>query len=156
MHRRLRHPGPRQRRGFALIDAVIGGIILAIGLAVILSLGARAISMQREGEVRIMAAHLADELLSTIQMEGPSDFIKLYDSFGRYDAPFQDFEYDVSLEDRGLGYPYRVTATIIHVPTGAEYLLETLISDREGDDPNPVRSPSEPLDRETRHDERGL
>lgn len=144
------------RRGFALIDAVIGGIILAIGLAAILSLGARAISMQREGEVRIIAAHLADELLSTVLTEGPSDFLKLYDTFGGYDAPFRDFEYDVQLEDRGLGYPYRVTATIRHVPTGAEYVVQTMIADREGDDPNPARAPTERLDREARHDERGL
>jgi type II secretory pathway pseudopilin PulG len=144
------------RRGFALIDAVIGGIILAIGLAVILSLGARAISTQREGEARIVAAHLADELLSTVQMEGPTDFTKLYDTFGRYDAPFGDFEYDIDIEERGLGYPHRVTATIRHLPTGGEYVVQTMIADREGEDPNPPRAPNEPLDRETRHEERGL
>lgn len=147
---------PSRRRGFALIDAVIGGIILSIGLAAILGLSARAIGMQRDGEVRIVAAHLADELLATVVMEGPTDFAKLYDNFGRYDAPYQDYEYDIEIDERGVGYPMRVTATIVHVPSGALFTVQTMIADRGGVEPNPERTPFEPLDRESRHEERGL
>ena len=144
---------PNRRRGVALVDVIIGSILLAIGLAGILTLTSRALILQRRGEVEVVAAALLDEMLSTVLAEGASDFRQLYDTFGRYDAPFEDFDYEVAIEDRGIGQPTRVTATVRHRPTAAEYSVQTIIADRLGDDPNPVREPSEPLDREARYDE---
>lgn len=141
------------RRGIALIDVIVGTILLAIGLSGILVLTSRAMVLQRKGEVEVVAASLIDELLSTILAEGPTDFQKMYDTFGSYTEPFQEYDYIVDIDDRGIGYPFRVTATVIHRPTGAEYSVQTLIADREGEDPNPVRQPTKPIDRQGRYDE---
>ena len=142
------------RRGFALVDAIIGGVILAIGLAALLSLSARALSMQQQGEVEIVGAHLVDEILSTVLTEGPQDFRDLYDTFGRFDEPFGNYEYEVSLDDRGIGMPWRVVATVRHVQTGATFSAESMIADRGGTEPNPARAPTEPIDRQARYEEK--
>ena len=34
-----------------------------------------------------------------------------------------------------------------------EYTVQTLIADREGEEPNPARQPTKPIDREERYDE---
>ncbi len=141
------------RRGFALVDAIIGGVILAIGLAAILSLTAHALTMQRSGEIAIRASHLCDELLSLVLMEGPEDFIDMYDTFGRFDEPFDDFDFAVELDDRGEGLPWRVTATVFHRATGEDFSVQTMIAMRGGEEPNPERAPPEPLDRQGRYDE---
>lgn len=143
----------RHRGGFALIDVIVGTILLAIGLSGILVLTSRALVLQRKGEVEVTAAALIDELLSTVLAEGPTDFRKMYDTFGRYDDPFGDYDYIVDIDDRGLGVPFRVTATVHHRPTDTEYTVQTLIADREGDEPNPPRQPTKPIDREERYDE---
>lgn len=143
----------RTARGFALIDAIIGGIILAIGLAALLSLSSRALYMQQQGEVEIVAAHLIDELLATVLTEGPEDFRELYDTFGRFNEPFENYEFVVELDDRGRGLPWRVTASVRHIPTDAVYSTQTMIADRNGTDPNPARAPSEPIDRQARYEE---
>ena len=44
------------RRAFALIEVVIAGIILAIGLGSVVSLAARAMMDQQRGERAVMAA----------------------------------------------------------------------------------------------------
>lgn len=145
---------PRGRRGFALVDAIIGGVILAVGLAALLSLSARALSMQQQGEVEVVGAHLVDELLSTVLTEGPQDFRELYDTFGRFDEPYGDYDFEVVLEDRGVGMPWRVVATVRHAPTGAAFSAETMIADRGGTEPNPARAPTEPIDRQARYEEK--
>ncbi len=143
----------RSRRGFALVDAIVAGLILAIGLTAIITLSARALALQQKGEVQLVAANLLDELLATVLMEGPEDFREMYDTFGRYGPPFEEYDFAVLLEDRGRGNTFRVTATVRHRPTAAEFSVETYISTREGDDPNPLREPFEPLDRESLYDE---
>ena len=39
-----------RRRGFALVDVIIGGMLLSIGLAAIISMATRALKMQTDGE----------------------------------------------------------------------------------------------------------
>ncbi len=63
----------RCRRGVALMDAIVGGVMLGIGLAVILSLASRAMAMQANGAKQITAAWLADDLLAMVLVEGPVD-----------------------------------------------------------------------------------
>lgn len=141
------------RRGFALIDAVIGGLILAIGLAAILSLTSRAVWMQRGAEVQIISAWLLDEQLALVLTEGAEDFRELHPTFGTCEAPFDDYEFEVQIQDRGIGLPWRVTAVVRHVPTGAAFVAETMVADRGGEEPNPERAPPEPIDRQARYDE---
>ena len=57
-------PRRRPRRGFALMDVIVGGVMLGIGLAVVLTLASRAIASQAQGERQMVAAWLLDELLA--------------------------------------------------------------------------------------------
>ena len=135
------------RRGFALVDAIVAGILLAVGLAAIISLGSRALALQQRGEREIVAASLLDELLATVLMEGPADYVQLHPTSGQFDEPFGDFEYEVLIEDGSAGVPFKVTAVVRHA-SGCSFLCETLIAPKLGDEPDPPRAPLEPIDRE--------
>lgn len=135
------------RRGFALVDAIVAGILLAVGLAAIISLGSRALALQQRGEREIVAASLLDELLATVLMEGPADYVQLHPTSGQFDDPFGDFEYEVIIEDGSAGVPFKVTAVVRHA-SGDSFLCETLIAPKLGDEPDPPRAPLEPIDRE--------
>jgi len=140
------------RRGIALMDAIIGAVILGVGLAVVISISSRALARQTDGERRTTAAWLADELLNMVIVEGPVDYPKAYDLTGRFDAPFQDFYYELNLDDQGLGLPFRVTA-FVRWEAGArwnEATVQTLIAVHGGDPIMDQRAPLEPVDREAR------
>lgn len=145
----------RGRRGFALMDAVIAGVLLSIGMVAVLSVGAQAITMQQRGEVDIRAASALDEILSTVLAEGPAAFVEIHPLSGRFEStsPYRDFSFSILVEQGGPGVPAFVRATIKH-DSGRTYALETLIADRRGDEPEPNRVPYEPIDREARYAER--
>ena len=103
---------PNAPRGFALMDVLVGGVMLAIGLAVILSIASRSISAQTTGERQMIAAWLLDELLSMVLVEGPIEFPRIQATSGRFDPPFDLYEFDVNLKDLGVNQPFLVTATV--------------------------------------------
>ena len=140
------------RRGFALIDVIIAGVILAIGLTTLFSITTRSLRLQKDGEIQVVAASLLDTLLSTVLTEGPLDYPKLHSTNGRFDPPFDDFEYVVRLDDPGEGSAVKVLATVYHL-SGQEYSCETLIAMKLGEDPDPIREPEEPIDRQARYEE---
>jgi len=133
------------------MDAVIAGILLSIGLVTVLSVGGQAMTMQRRGEVDVRAAAALDELLSAVLTEGPEDYEKLHPLSGSFeaDSPFQDFQFTVEIERGGAGVPARVLARVKH-ENGREYSVETSIAEKRGDEPDPVRTPTEPIDRMAR------
>jgi hypothetical protein len=141
----------RRRRGFALIDVIIGGILLAIGLTAVLAIGARSMDMHQRGEREVVAAALLDGLLSQVLADGPKDYPDLQPLSGVFDAPFGDYEFLVEIESGGSGVPYKVAATVVHRPTEDTWLVETLIAGKSGDEPDPERMPPEPIDREQRY-----
>ena len=141
-----------RRRGFALVDVIVSGILLAIGLTTILTLAARGLRLQQQGEQEILAAALLDELLSSVLTEGPVDFPKLHDTFGRFEAPFDEFEFEIEIEDPAVGDPYAVTATVTH-DNGTSYSVATLIAMKLGEETDPIREPDQPVDREGRYEE---
>jgi hypothetical protein len=147
--------GPRRTRGFALMDAIIAGILLAIGMIAVLGVSGHALTMQRRGEIDIRAAAALDELMSLVLTEGPVDFEDLHPSSGRFDAdsPYADFEYEISIAQGGSGVPAHVSVSLVH-DSGRTYALETRIAEKRGEEPDPVREPYEPLDREGRWEER--
>ena len=136
------------RRGIALMDVILGSLMLGIGLTVIVSLASRSISLQAQSQRQLTAAWLVDELLAMVLVEGPVVYPKLYATDGRFDFPFEDYEYEVRIEDIGLRQPFRVTA-VVRWPHSGEYRqveAQTFIAERQGD-PNQVRMPVEPIDR---------
>lgn len=139
------------RRAFALIDVIIGGAMLGIGLAVIISLNSRALANQIEGERQLTASWLADELLNMVLVDGPVDFPKINDVTGRFETPFDNFRYDVDIEDKGISEPFLVTAMVKWDGAGGErkVQVQTLIAER-GGDPGEQRAPAELIDREER------
>ena len=144
--------GARARRGFALMDAVIAGVLLSIGMITVLSVGGQAMSMQRRGEIDVRAAAALDDLLSGVLTEGVADYEKLHPLSGGFDpgSPYEDFEFEITIERGGSGVPARVVARVIH-ENGREYSVETSISEKRGEEPDPVREPTEPIDREARY-----
>ena len=60
----------RARGGWALVDVIIGGMILAIGLATVVSIAERSLAMQQRAERETVAATLLDGLLSDVLATG--------------------------------------------------------------------------------------
>ncbi|HRP63439.1 MAG TPA: hypothetical protein PK400_09120 [Phycisphaerales bacterium] len=143
------------RRGMALLDVIVGTVMLGIGLAVVVSISSRSLAGQRDGEMRMVATWLADELLSMVLVEGPVDYRKLYDLNGSFYPPFEDYAFDITIEDIGIGQPFRVTAKVSWLTGRAVQSIEVqaYIAER-GGDPFEPRAPKEWLDREGRHYER--
>ena len=157
----LRHRGTKApRRGFALVDVIIGGVMLGIGLAVIISLNSRSLANQLEGERQLTASWIADELLSMVLVVGPADYSKTHDMAGQCEAPFEDFDYELNIDDQGATEPFRVTADVRWNGQGGVrgIRVETFIARRNGDQPESrepddmieMRMPKEPVDREKR------
>lgn len=139
----------RRQGGFTLIEVMIAGMILAIGMTALLTLTSRAISMQQRGEQKIIAAALLDETLGSVLTEGPHDYTRLHSTSGACDAPFENWEYSVEIEDSVGMDPFRVLATVT-APNGKQFECETLIAPKLGETPDPDRMPPEPIDREGR------
>ena len=138
----------RIRRGVALMDVILGGVMLGIGLTVVMSLASRSMAIQAHAQKQLTAAWLVDELLSMVLVEGPVDYPKIHSTSGRFDFPFEDYEFDVVIEDIGLRQPFRVTAYVRwpHHASFRQAQAQTYIAERLGD-PNQIRMPLEPIDR---------
>ncbi|MEM6581882.1 MAG: type IV pilus modification protein PilV [Pseudomonadota bacterium] len=59
--------GPRYQAGFSLLEALIAGVILAIGILGVVSLMAMSKVSQHEGIQRVRAVALADDMLERIR-----------------------------------------------------------------------------------------
>ena len=149
-HRTFRTRGIR-RRGFALVDVILGGVMLSIGLAAIISLASRAFRAQTDGEKHMTAAWLCDEMLAMVVVEGPVNYPRLHETNGQFEAPFMEFAYDLEIHSQGNGLPYLVTATVSWEAGrgGRSVQVQTLVAERY-DDPEESRVPEEPIDREER------
>lgn len=136
-------------RAFALLDAVVGAVLLGLALAAVLGLSSQALSSQARGEQLATAARLADERLSLVLATGPEAYASVFPLTGPCDEPFGRFTYQLSISPQGGGNPYRVRAAIGWQAGGRPQTLaiETLIAPRLGDDPDPDRKPKEAFGR---------
>jgi len=141
------------RRGFALLDALIGGVLLGLAMVVILGLTGSAISSQARGEQLQIAAMLADERLNLVLAVGPEAYPSTFETKGVCDEPFSDYSYAVEITPRPEGDPFMIKAIIKWRTVGGraqELAIETLIAPRVGDDPDPDRRPEETVGRTAR------
>ncbi len=147
-----------QRKGIALLEVIIGATLLGIGLAVVISLSSRALAAQTEGEKRLQAAWLADELLTMVMVEGPREYSRIYDTTGRFEEPFSEFTFNVEIDDVDLDRLYYVSATVSWPGRSGERSahVETYIAQRQYDEEGILyelmeeRIPLEPIDRDAR------
>jgi hypothetical protein len=155
-----RFPAPRRgrrthRRGIALVDVIIGSVLLGMGLTVVMTITSRALNNQIGGEQRLVASWLADELLAMVLVEGPTEYRQGYDLAGRFRPPFEQFSFDLAIKDNGPRQPVSVAATVFwqHGKHARNVSVETLIAERQyrEDEEDLGRAPREEVDRESRY-----
>lgn len=139
----------RDRRGIALVDVIVGTIMLGVVLVVVIGISTSALGAQDEGERLQTVAMLLDEQLNLVVMRGPDQYQSRFGSGGPCDAPFEQYRYTVELSGGSSGDPYAVKATIFWTDRGRERSesVETLVAPRLGDDPDPDRKPGKPIER---------
>jgi len=141
----------RNRRGLALLDVIVGSAMLAVGLAVVISMSSRSLVRQVNAEQQITASWLADETLAMILIVGPDEYEKTYPDRGRFDPPFESFYFEIEIEDESLYMPVKAVATVSWDAVGGSHSIhmETMIARRHGD--LVARIPAEPVNREERY-----
>ena len=140
------------RRGFALIDAILGGLLLAFGLAAVVTLSQRSLSMLQRGEREAQASALLDELLGQVLAEGPVDFSHRRPVAGKFDAPWNEWSFAIDLSSNGDGDAWDVVARVQDI-NGVEHRCATKVAARNPNDV-PERKPEQPIDRKDRFEKR--
>ena len=137
-----------RRRGFVLVDGIVAGVLLGVGLTVIIGLTGAAIAAQAHGESLQTAASLADERLAMVVALGPERFEAEGELSGRFPDPDERFRFEMDIEEEGAGNPYYVSVEVIWGDRQRERLfIETFVAPRQGDEPDPDREPDRPVDR---------
>jgi hypothetical protein len=139
------------RRGWALIDVIIGGVILGIGMAAVISIAERSLAMQQRSERELVAAQLLDGLLNEVLSTGVVEWQLGRATDGAFDAPFDEWKWELDIRKQGLGDPYEVTAIARDI-RGTEYRVDTLMAPRPENTEEPTRAPTTPIDRQARYD----
>ncbi len=127
-------------------------MILGIGLATVISIAERSLAMQQRSERELVAAQLLDGLLSEVLSVGVVEWDLARSPTGTFDAPFEDWEWELQIDKQGTGDPYRVLATA-RDRDGAEFRVETLMAPQPENTEEPQRAPTAPIDRQGRYDE---
>jgi len=136
-------------RGVILVDALVGSVLLAIALTVVLGLAARALRAQAQGDRMLEVAALLDEQLNLVLMHGPDDYARRHGARGECEEPFDEYRYELEFSGGTGGDPYLVRATISwEAALGMRSeSIATYIAPRLGDDPDPERTPDQPVER---------
>lgn len=139
----------RLRTGLALLDIVVGTVLLGIALVTILTLLRRSTEAQAAGEQLQTAASLIDEQLNLVLARGPDNYATRFPAEGICDAPFEAFRYRLTFSGGTSGEPYLVTATVSWDGTAGERSasVQALIAPRLGEDTDPDRRPVQPVQR---------
>lgn len=139
-----------RRRGFALLDVLVAGVLLGAALVTILSLGAQAMSAAVRGEELRRAAMLADEKLTEVLAVGPERYLDGFTMEGLGDGPFEGLEYRIEIDDQGTGLPFEVSVTVTWESSGRmrSETVETLMSPRQDQEDPIERQPEEPIERQ--------
>ena len=145
------HARVAARRGWALVDVIVGGVILAIGLAAVVSIAERSLAMQQRSERELVAAQLLDGLMNEVLSVGVVEWSTTRSTSGTFDAPFQGWNWELEIRKQGLGDAWRVLATARDDRAG-EYRVETLMAPKPDDVEEPSRAPETPLDRQAKYD----
>jgi len=139
------------RAGVILVDILVAAVVMGVALAVMVGMAGSAMSSQMQGERLAIAAMLADEQLNLVLMRGPDNYGSRFALEGACDAPFTEYRYKVEFRGQAAGGdPHDVAATILWFESGREksVMVETLMSPRIGEEPDPERKPPETVERD--------
>jgi type II secretory pathway pseudopilin PulG len=148
-----RSPRPRGRAsGFALVDVIVGAVILGSALAMIVGLAGQAVTAQLKGQDLATASALADEQLQLVLGRGPDDYDRRFGSNGRCEEPFEDYWYALKVSGSGQAEPYEVAVTVSWERAWGKQSLtiRTLAATRiagEEFESDPERRPETPIQR---------
>ncbi|MEK6702601.1 MAG: hypothetical protein AABZ53_10075 [Planctomycetota bacterium] len=137
------------RRAVALIDVIVGTVLLGVTIAVLMSLLGQATASQAMGEQMATAARLIDEQLNLVLARGPDNYATRFEAEGVCEAPFEGFRYRLTFTGGTGGQPYVVRSTVLWDSGSVERSasVEALIAARLGDEADPERKPTENVDR---------
>lgn len=143
-----RHPR-RATPSFILLEVIVASVIMGISLAIVATISSRLLVWQRDGESMQIAAMILDEQLELLVAVGPDDFPRIGRLRGTGPTPYESFRYEIDIDNEPEGDPSFVTATCTWTDAGVERSLtiETLVSPRLGDDPDPDRQPEQRMGR---------
>jgi hypothetical protein len=132
-----------------LVDAIIGAVLLGAALAAILTIAGRAVRAQGEGQRMATAAALIDEQLNLVLARGPDNYAARFETEGPCDPPLGEYSYEIELSGGQSGDAYDVVVTVRWFYAGRQRWarVATKIAPREGDDPDPERTPADPVER---------
>ena len=144
------NPRRAHRRAVILVDVIVGAVLLGVALVVMIRILGTSITAQSRGEQLQTAADLLDEQFNLVLMRGPDNYGSRFGLEGPCDPPFQDYTYRLTFKSPPPGRPYEVTAAISWTSSGVPHTEEatTLIAPHLGDDPDPLRTPDQPVERE--------
>lgn len=143
-------PAASLRRGLALMDVMVAGLVLSGALVAVLGIASRSLSAQLRGQQIQEASMVLDSLLSDVLAIGPSNYLKSGEMGGTVDPPFDQYTYRISIDDISPDQPFRVTARVWWEMAGGEQTIEAqaLMARRLGDEPDPEREPTQPVERQ--------
>ena len=125
------------QKAFAIMEVIIGTILLGIGLGTVSSIATRSLSSQTRAEYQLTASWLADGLLAQILVDGPIGFQEMQPNEGTFEEPFEKFRYELKFVETDKYQPWEVTARVLWKGSrGADRYIEidTLILDRMDED----------------------
>ncbi|CAG1003618.1 hypothetical protein PHYC_03079 [Phycisphaerales bacterium] len=128
----------------ALVDVLVGVIMLGVAVVVLMGLTGHAVQSQRSGENLQVAAMILDQQLNLVQARGPDDYPSRFDDAeGVGEAPYENFRYKVEISSGAAGEAFKVVATVTWEENGTtrSAVVETRIAPRLGDEPDPDRRP---------------
>ena len=100
------------RAGVALLDVLIAALLLGIGLSVTLSMASQALRAEQTGEWRLTASWLADEALAMVVAVGPEKYQQSEPMEGRFEEPFNRFDWSLEMKKPSDWEPWQVRATV--------------------------------------------
>ena len=101
--------------------------------------------------VHVLDGRVFDGLLNEVLSTGVVEWQLGRATDGAFDAPFDEWKWELDIRKQGLGDPYEVTA-IAHDIRGTEYRVDTLLAPRPENTEEPTRAPTTPIDRQARYD----
>jgi prepilin-type N-terminal cleavage/methylation domain-containing protein len=121
----------RQQKGFTLVEALVGSLILAVAAVVVCGLSHRCMVNNKRGMEYEQAYRLVDECLDRVTATGLEELIQKRNMSGNFGERYPNYRYLLEIEQTEARDLWQVTATVIWKVSDDEYKVEatTLLYD---------------------------